>query len=164
MAAALLLIWVGQVGCETPVPACPTGMSDEPRRNARLLALLSTTTDGRALLLNPPRRYRICVGPNQHESGVTPSALLLLPAGQSDSIAAARIAHLLTHLRVGKPFDSSSRAPCGPRLARARRLEQQAHALESRIRIQLGAPALPPDSVDKLMGQYAAVCVDNRKQ
>ncbi len=160
LVVAAILVALSALGCETPAPACPPGMADNRPRTARLLALLKSTADGHKLLREPPRRYRVCYGQGQREAGVTALRQLLLPTATSDPVAAAKIAHLLTHLQLGQPFDPRSSAPCGPRLARARQLEQHAHALENRIRAALGAPPLPPSSVDSLMHQYAARCAD----
>lgn len=80
-----------------------------------------------------------------------------LAAERSDAELAARLGHLLLHVREGLP-QLTPGAGCDADLERALAAEVHAHALERRLRAALGAPPLPADALTSVQAQLKASC------
>lgn len=140
-------------------PACLRGSARDDERLVRLQQRLGDDPDARSLIIATQGRYVVCFG-DAVEPGVDPQHRLLLDADQDDARAAAKLGHLLMHVSRGLPFDDDGRGPCAERLARARELEQDAHALESRLLQRSGLPGLEASTLERVMAGYRQRCDD----
>lgn len=138
----LVLALLG-AGCEDPVgrsyhaPPCPEGALDLPARADAIVARLASVPEGAALIeATRPRLGRICFGRG-------PSVLeererhVVLDTALGPGEAAARLGHLLMHVRDGSPYAPG--ADCDAVVARALDAEARAHALELELRRALSA-------------------------
>ena len=161
VAALTALVALAGGGCERPAPApaneCPPGYAIDPARTKRLHARLRSDAEATRLLEATKGQHPTCYGPID-DSAVDERGRLLIRSDQSDSVAAARAAHLLKHLVDGSPFDPKSTEPCAQQLARARGREEQAHGLERRLRQRFGAPPLPAAALDEVLAGYQHRC------
>ena len=73
-------------------------------------------------------------GPNAIDADLT----LVLDRALSDGEAAARVGHLLVHVRDGLPYQADAPGDCDARVARALDREAEAHAVELDLRRALG--------------------------
>ena len=82
---------------------------------------------------------------------------LLMLRGATNPEAAARMGHLLLHLVEGIPLADG----CGA-MALAEQQEQEAHALEGRLRAVFGASPLPDEALANVLAAYRARCKARR--
>ena len=145
--------------CQDPPrgPSCPEGTVRDAGRLERLHQRLFTDPDARALVVATHGRYVVCFG-DGIEPGVDARHRVRLDRGQDDRSSAAKLGHLLVHVRRGLPFVDGDTRPCAERLARARTLEEAAHDQESRLRRRFGLPALDEGAVERVMAGYRLRC------
>jgi len=121
------------------LPACPTGLRADRARAAQLVALTRSTSEGGALITRAPQPLQICFA--DEGTGVVRSDGVFVLAATGDArLAAARLGHLLHHQIEGVPLHEPL-APdrsCTDLVAEAMVAEAQAHALEIRLRRELG--------------------------
>lgn len=133
------------IACDEPTgrsshaPPCPEGALDQPARTDAIVALLGSVPEGAALLeATRARMGRVCFapeGPNAIDADLT----LVLDRALSDGEAAARVGHLLVHVRDGLPYvDAPPGTDCDARVAHALDREAEAHAVELELRSALG--------------------------
>ncbi|MBI4703967.1 MAG: hypothetical protein HY744_22900 [Deltaproteobacteria bacterium] len=142
-AAGLLL------GRRPPLAAavCPAALRADAARASRVRVLLASTAEGRDVLRRVGGHTpRVCFGGD--EAGVLRAdGVLVLSPQCSEREQAARLGHLLLHAVEGPPFPvrPAPSRPCADLVAAAVRAEARAHALELRLRRELGvtAPRLP---------------------
>lgn len=131
------------LGCGTSVAAptvpCPVGHVRDPERAERLMAVLERAPAGAALSPLLARTEGMCFSPDAIDV-VTTERVLLLSTRSTDEEAAARIGHLLVHVRDGLPLgDLQPGADCDAEVERALRLESVAYVTEVRLQAALGA-------------------------
>lgn len=123
-----------------PAPPCPAGFVDQQARGERLLGLLATVDEGRALVdALFGREVRFCFG-SIDVPMVAGERVLLFDARAGDAEAAARAGHLLHHVVHGAPLprEIARDAACDALVRDALRREATAYALELRLRRALG--------------------------
>ena len=127
---ALALITL--VACEEPAPPCPVGALDLPARADAIRARLASRPEGAALIASVRDHVgRICFsdGPSVVDEE-THAVVLDRALGEGE--AAARLGHLLVHVRDGSPYRDGP--DCDVVVARALDAEARAHALELELR------------------------------
>ena len=137
------LAWL-LAGCSREVAheraPCPRGTTDRPAVSDAIVGLLVSTREGSELLAATERsRGRLCFGP-QELSVVSDSSSLVLSDALSVPEAAARVGHLLVHVRDGLPYrdgDGAQAGSCEEIADRALAREAPAYALELRLRREL---------------------------
>ena len=122
--------------------SCPARFSADPARQARIASTLDASGEGRAVLARWGRPLPMCFGPVP-ASVVTEKGVLLMDAKLDDARAAARTAHLVTHLADGLPALVKERGDCDARVEQALAAEARALGLELRLLRELRAP--PPE-------------------
>lgn len=140
----LVLALLG-AGCGDPVgrsyhaPPCPEGALDLPARADAVVARLASVPEGAALIdATRERLGRVCFGRG-------PSVLeererhVVLDGALGPGEGAARLGHLLVHVRDGSPYVPGP--DCDVVVARALDAEARAHALELELRRALSVPA-----------------------
>ncbi|AKF08403.1 hemophore-related protein [Sandaracinus amylolyticus] len=156
-----VLVLVTLVACEAPA-SCPEGAIERPARADAIRARLATVLEGASLL-------RVHSGPICFADG--PSVIderthaVVLDRALGEGEAAARLGHLLVHVRDGSPYREGPH--CDVVVARALDAEARAHALELDLRRALSvAPdvlryelepaywAAPPDERVALVRAY----------
>ncbi|MFO0683891.1 MAG: hypothetical protein U0234_17675 [Sandaracinus sp.] len=133
----------------TPVPApagCSEGLHADAARQARLEARLGSVAEGSALLAAARDRVAaVCFAAPGSASVVTTDRVLVLAEDLEESEAAARLGHLLVHLRDGLPLEAvpegARGAACDEAVTRALALESVAYATE--IELQRALEATP---------------------
>lgn len=130
---------------------CPPGTSLDEVRTERAAALLATPSAGRALLAHDELPI-VCWGPSEPAVMEDRSHVRLDPRA-SDREAAARLGHLLLHLRDGVPLAEG----CGA-LAMAESREREAHALEDHLRAELGLVPLEAAALERVVSGYRDRC------
>lgn len=130
-------------GCDGPAQgSCPARYSADPERQAKIVEVLGKSQEGGAVVARWGRPIRMCFGAVA-PSVVTEEGMLLMDAKLEDARAAARAAHLLTHLVDGLPALVKGQGDCEARVEQALAAEARALALELRLLRELGAP--PPE-------------------
>lgn len=114
---------------------CPAGSHQDAGRAAALLERLRGEPESASLAADAA--LRICFVPGSGP-GVLSGELALLDGGASDSVLAARLAHLLIHRRDGLGEG------CASGLAAARESERSAQKIEAHLRARYGLSALAP--------------------
>ncbi len=155
-ALTLLVVALSLLSCSKP---CPEGTSKDAARLERLKQLMASTPRGAELVPHVPRA--VCFGPHRRPV-LTTAALLVLDSEQSDTAAAARLAHLADHRRAGlKPPEPGP--DCAARVERVMGAEARAWAVELEILRALGsadaverAPA--EEHLTRLRSEYLAGC------
>ncbi|WP_236604107.1 hypothetical protein [Sandaracinus amylolyticus] len=123
-----VLVSIVLVACEEP-SSCPQGALDLPARAEAITTRLASVPEGAALLRD--HDPRICFADSPSVIDEQTHAVLLdraLAAGE----AAARLGHLLVHVRDGSPYRDGP--DCDVVVARALDAEARAHALELDLR------------------------------
>lgn len=135
--AALLVL--GCSGAPEPAP-CPLGHHRDPARAAELEARLADTREGAPLAALLAGTAGICFAADAIDV-ITTERVLLLSDGMETGEAAARLGHLLVHVRDGLPMREAipRGADCEALLDEALDREAQAHAAEMRLQRALGA-------------------------
>jgi hypothetical protein len=144
-AALTLALVASLVACRsTPAPLpCPRGFSTDEARAEVLIAALDRVPEGREVRNVAPNlaATRVCFGPAA-VSASTSDGVVLLDAALGDAEAAARLGHLLLHVKRGSPLVlPEDRAGCDAAVDRALAAEADALALELRLRRALGVAA-----------------------
>jgi hypothetical protein len=141
----------------THAPPCPVGALDLTARSEAIVARLSSVPEGAAVVEATRGRVgRICFaaeGPSVVDSERT----ILLDRALGDGEAAARVGHLLLHVRDGSPYPDGPTpgdADCDALVARALDAEAIAHAFELDLRRALHVE--PEVLVYELEGAYWA--------
>ena len=125
-------------------PPCPSGTWPDEARERAIEARLASVAEGRTLLdAQQDRVARVCFASASSASVVTHDRVVILAQGLEEAEAAARLGHLLVHLRDGLPIDavSASLAPaaCDAAVDRALALEARAYVAEVALQDELGA-------------------------
>lgn len=142
-AAACAALVMASLGCGGEAPAVCTGRySADPARQARILGRLGASAEGAAAVGRWGRPIRMCFGAVR-SSVVTEQGVMLMDAKLDDARAAARVAHLVTHLADGLPAIVAGEGDCDARVEQALAAEARALALELRLLRELEAP--PPE-------------------
>ncbi len=151
----LLIALAGALAREpTPAPApepCRAGSHSDAARAWSLTFLLSRSSRPDLAPTDRP----ICFG--GAESSID-DAQITLAANEGEAAVAARLGHLMVHAKDGLPFRDRDRRDCAVAIVEARRLETAAWAVERALRIDLGAPAIEPDAIDRVIAGYRARC------
>lgn len=126
-------------GAAVPDVACPASFARDDSRAARVVARLSGSPSSRALAAAAMKlEPTFCFGPADI-SLVTTERVLLVDTRLPDDEAAARVAHLFTHLVDGPPLRMPrSVDQCDQAVARAIDAEAVALARELEVRRELG--------------------------
>ena len=125
--ALSLALALSGLACPSPEPRC------DQLRGARLRALLSTAPGGAELAaIDAP----VCVAPGQRMVRVV-GGPVRLDAERADAELAARLGHLLLHVREAPP-PLEPGPGCAEALARTLDLERAAHEREDQLRVALG--------------------------
>ncbi|MBX7195021.1 MAG: hypothetical protein K1X94_23405 [Sandaracinaceae bacterium] len=147
--AALLCV----CACERPDPPAPLPLacSPEPTRTARLLARLTAAGQVVGDDLGP----RICFAAGA--GTVWPGQVISLPSDWADDPTAARLAHLLHHVREGRGLvahEPRAGRDCEALVEEALREESRAHVVEMEVRATLGVtdPARRFVNEDEILG------------
>lgn len=140
---ALALALFGCGASATPA-ACPAGTRADAARASAIEARLGSVASGRALLAVGRDRVRaVCFADAGSASVVTIEHVVLLAADLEEGEAAARLGHLLVHLRDGLPTDvvhaGLDPAACDAAVERALSLEAHAYVEEVALQDALGA-------------------------
>lgn len=143
----LLLLGSGTLGCEEPgpgrsshAPPCPEGALDLPARTESIVSLLASVPEGAALIAaTRDRMGRICVAQGGLNA-IDDDRTIVLDRALDDAEAAARVGHLLVHVRDGSPYPERAArgADCDAIVARALDREASAHGVELSLRRALG--------------------------
>lgn len=121
-------------------PPCPEGALDLPARSEAVLGRLGSIPEGAALIeASRDRAGRMCFAP-EGPNAITDDRTIVLDRALGEAEAAARVAHLLVHVRDGSPYPERARpgADCDATVARALDREARAHAVELEVRRALG--------------------------
>ncbi len=120
-------------------PACPNGLRADPARAGQIVALTRSTSEGGALVTRTPQPLQICFA-NEGTGVVRSDGVIVLAATGDARSAAARLGHLLHHQVEGSPFQEplAPERSCAELVAEAMVAEARAHALEIRLRRELG--------------------------
>jgi hypothetical protein len=139
LALALVL-----AACGTPASApsaCPTGTHADATHASAIEARLGSIAAGRALLdVTRAEVPAICFGDAASTSVITRARVVLLADGLEEGEAAARLGHLLVHVRDGLPIDQLH-PPCDAAVEHAMALEARAYVEE--LALQDGLAAHP---------------------
>ncbi len=145
-AAALALVASLAVCKGTPTPPpCPRGFSLDETRTTILLAALGRVPEGREVRDAAPNPPRVCFGPAA-TSVLTSEEVVLLDSALGEAEAAARLGHLLLHVKRGSPLVlPADRAGCAAAVESALGVEAEALVLELHLRRALGVatPQIP---------------------
>lgn len=132
--------------CGTPsAPSpCRTGLHADEARATAIEARLASVPEGRALLdAARARLAAICFAEPGSASVVTTDHVAVLARDLEEGEAAARLGHLLVHLRDGLPLEAvpegASDARCDEGVSRALALEATAYVTEVELQRALGA-------------------------
>ncbi len=127
-----LAVALALVACGAPASApaaCAPGTSVDSARRAAIEARLASVEEGGALLAAARDRVReVCFAAPESASVVTTDGALVLARDLDEGEAAARMGHLLVHLRDGLPLEA---VPEGARGARCEAGIERALARES---------------------------------
>jgi hypothetical protein len=140
-------------------PRCEAGGSADAARTRVLMDRLRASRAGRSLA--PVIDRPVCYATG--EPGIS-ERQITLARDDDDSVAAARLGHLLLHAREGLPYREATNRDCKSAIARARASEETAHHLEAQLRRELGAPPLARDAVDRVVGAYLARCERSKRR
>jgi hypothetical protein len=159
------LLALALVACSTaPVP-CPDGTHADEGRAAAIAERLGTVSEGRALLALRDRVRAICFGDRTSASVITSEHVVVLNDALEEAEAAARLGHLLVHVRDGLPIDVVSSgldpAACDAAVDRALTLEARAYVVEVSLQDALGAH--PTLLAFELAGDLRAASPDARE-
>lgn len=144
---------VALVACGAPGPVCPTGHHPDAARTARTLERLRSTPEGEALAALERQLRGVCWGPEALDV-ITTERLVLLSEALEDGEAAARLGHLLVHVRDGLPLRETipPGADCEALVAEALDREAVAYAAELRLQHALAAaPRLHAFGLERLV-------------
>jgi hypothetical protein len=133
---AWLLLALALVGCPVPPPPpCPSGSVADATLAERIEHRLARTMRGRVLLDTQRVHVRaFCFVPPGSTSAITDERDVLLARDLEEGEAAARLAHLLTHLDTGLPSSAvtptDDAAACDAMVEHAISLEAAAYVAE----------------------------------
>ena len=149
-ALASLVLALSAWGCDRPAtpeqvashsPPCPEGAIDLPARAEVLVRRLGSVPEGAEVLQDTlGRRGRTCFAPGS-PAVVVGEGTLLLDGDDPELESAARLGHLLHHVRAGLPYPAEGvarEADCDAVVRLALDREAPAWALELRLRAALG--------------------------
>ena len=122
---------------------CPSGAWRDESREHAIEARLASVAEGRVLLdAQRDRVARVCFTSASSASVVTHDRVVILAQGLEEGEAAARLGHLLVHLRDGLPIDAVSPGlaaeSCDAAVGRALALEAHAYVVEIALQDELG--------------------------
>lgn len=149
---ASALAFLALVGCDR-APRCPAGFSPDAARTRRVTALLLELPEA-APLVSAAEPFDVCWG-EVSLSVLDDRRCVRLDRRLGDPEAAARLGHLLLHLREGVPLAEGCDARA---LALAEDRERGAHALEGRLRAALGVPSLEAGTLEGVLSDYRDRC------
>lgn len=134
---ALALGSAGEVACGAAL-SFPADCVPDPARAGRVVEALAGIADAEVLLSDDTRAH-ICFSPGPGTLRV--GGIFALPDDTSDDEAAARLVHLLHHVRHGRglvTLAAPDRTDCDARVREALEDEAAAHVLEMQVRASLG--------------------------
>ncbi len=137
-----LLVALTLVGCTdaAPTTACPSGSTSDDARALRIRARLESVPSGAELVREAGASVRsICFAPAGGLSVVDHDHRIVLAEGLEEGEAAARLGHLLVHLRDGLPDDGLIGPDCDAAVERALVREASAYVREVLLQTELGA-------------------------
>lgn len=135
----VLVALLGACGAPALSADCPSGTHQDATLAAAIEARLATLPAGRALVdAQRERVSAVCFGAVGSSSVITRERIVVLAAGLEEGEAAARLGHLLVHVRDGLPIDEL-RPPCDAAVDRAMMLEARAYVEEIALQDALGA-------------------------
>jgi hypothetical protein len=130
-------------GARAESSACPSGTHEDASRTQAIIDRLDTSPDGHALLARRSLVARVCFAPASSASVLTTDHVILLADDLELGEAAARVGHLLVHLRDGLPIDAVSgqaaERACDAAVDRALTLEARAYVVEVELQGTLDA-------------------------
>jgi hypothetical protein len=120
---------------------CPGGAIEIPARTASILARLSSVPAGASLVQAAGGRVRVFCFAERGPNAIDDTAAIVLDPALAEADAAARVGHLLLHLRDGSPYPApaDADADCDSIVDRALDREAAAHAVELELRRALAA-------------------------
>jgi hypothetical protein len=143
--AVLFVFWLGGCAAAAPaMPPCPDGFWQDPPRAVEILGALATSEEGEALLANAGP-LRLCFGAISPSQVIT-DGVLLLDTTRGAPETAARVGHLLVHLKERALFDHppADKQRCGAWVEAVLGAEGRAYAVELRLAQALGVEVSYP--------------------
>ena len=139
-AVAWLLLLLAGCGAPPPAPPCPAGAHRDDPRAARIRARLASVPSGAALAADADGLvHAICFAPGGSASVVDDAHVVILATDLEEGEAAARLGHLLFHLRSGMPDAELTGPDCDLAVERALAREAVAYVREVALQAELGA-------------------------
>lgn len=137
--ALALALTLGACGADAAEPPCPAGHHRDASRAAAIVQRLGTVPEGATLVSLLAGTQGICFG-DEALNVVTSDRAFLLASSLEDGEAAARLGHLLIHVRDGLPMGDAipSDADCDALVREALDREAVAYVAEVRLQRALG--------------------------
>jgi hypothetical protein len=163
-----LTLCVLLVGCGEAAVVCPAGTTADDARALRIRTRLESVERGAALVREAGERVSvICFAAPRSTSVVDASHRVMLATELDDGEAAARLGHLLVHLRDGLPDANLHGPDCDAAVEHALALEATAYVEEISLQAELAVTprvlafepsaeilAAPPDAREAIMLAY----------
>lgn len=126
---------------------CPEGYWSNSSRESTIINLLHAKA--RSTTITLPSDVSICF--SHDREGVVHQNSILLPEHASDACLAARVGHLIEHIKQKQLFDNQNSQPCDSWLQKIFDAEFEAHFLEYKLSQELGCTemAFNPDLTNK---------------
>lgn len=138
-ALALALALAGCAG-GAPIASCPAGTQHDDARALQIRARLSSIESGATLLREAGGQMSaICFAPPGSPSVVNDAHVVILASDLQEAEAAARLGHLLVHLRDGLPDAELVGPDCDAAVERALAREATAYVREVVLQAELHA-------------------------
>ncbi len=127
-------------GCGGGAPACPEGTRSDDARALEIRTRLASVVGGAELVRDAVARVRaICFAPATSASVIDDTFVVILQSDLEPGEAAARLGHLLVHVRDGLPSALLHGPDCGSAVERALAREATAYVREVALQAELGA-------------------------
>jgi hypothetical protein len=167
-----LLVALALAGCSEAHqgPSCPAGTHIDEARSDAVRARLASVPSGASLLREAGARLTIvCFAPPTSPSVVDDAHDVILASDLDEGEAAARLGHLLVHLRDGLPDEGLRSSDCDAAVDHALALEATAYVREVELQHALGVTpralafefaadvlAAPPGAREAIVQAYLA--------